>query len=148
MKKQITSTLFLTLTLISCSQPNRNWQREDVFSHDPNYASSHLSLPPDSDQDSLQVKLVQTKSGMNMYVDSIGKKLHIKPEAKVCLEIQTENSKEIIEGDCLEGGQRIVLPEDAKQKIIEKLLNGQQVHIAIDRAKTTIIPDNFNTVYN
>ena len=48
-----------------------------------------------------------------------------------------------IQSEILKGGQRIRLPLEIQQLIIDSLLEGSEVLISVGRYRATLIPDNF-----
>lgn len=48
----------------------------------------------------------------------------------------------------LQGGQRLLLTEETRQKIVEALICNQNIEIRVSRYKTRLVSDNFEQLYN
>lgn len=63
-----------------------------------------------------------------------------------CKVVLTDASIEF-DAICLEGGQRFLVPEEARDQILDHLFAGGIVNIYIGRYKGEIIPSNFKKLY-
>lgn len=69
------------------------------------------------------------------------------PDGKINVTLEIDENTFNFASERLEGGQRIMLPEEAKELIIASLLDGHLVTITVGRYQTTLILDNFENVY-
>jgi hypothetical protein len=137
--------VFLCLFLYSCSTPCREWIYEENPATSPCYASSQLSLSGSSTNCPLRVLLVRTISGIRMYVDLL--QLQVPPDPSDCskaLIIITTNDKTYpIFAYRFEGCQRMLIPSEAADELIDLLLNGHSFTIQIGSYQSDVIPINF-----
>ncbi len=102
------------------------------------------------DYSSLSLEIVRTASGTRMYLNTYS--LPLSPVSdntnKIELTLSTENGSCPVFVDSLEGGQRLIIPSDVASDVICHLLEGKPVTLSIGRYQSTIIPDNFASVYH
>ncbi len=142
------AVLPLIFFLSSCVEPSScDWQREEYHSHFPGYSSKIISLPPANDDFGLELELASYSTESDrMYINLFSLPIPENPNRpkKVDVAIAFESSTETVEADLFSGGQRILLPPEAAQKIIDSLLEGQAVTISVDRYRGEIYPENFS----
>lgn len=87
-----------------------------------------------------------------MYVNAFG--LEIQPEGQtleghstVTVTVSINHQSQEFLAYLLQGGHRLLLPENAKHLIVEALQNNYSVEISVASYTTTIIPDDFGKHY-
>jgi hypothetical protein len=63
---------------------------------------------------------------------------------KTSVYILIEEEEEEFAAYRLKGGQRLLIPEEAREKIINALLTCKQVTLRVGRYKETLSPEGFN----
>lgn len=146
--KRAVFVLFSLSLLVACSQTTRQWQLTSNEGVHTDFCSSRLSLAPESSFSGLEVDIFSTTQGRLIYINVFG--LELEPEGKnsdgnstitvtTCIDDQSLDFM----GFLLQGGHRILLPENASHIIIEALHNNKTVVMTVSHYSTTIIPDNF-----
>jgi hypothetical protein len=145
-------TALCTLSLLNgCSTPPcREWIFNDIIASCPSYNSGRLLLQPDNAYTYLEVEILRSKSGIRMYLNIL------LMEARPCEENPQKAKVEIILADetltvyahILKGGQRLLLPGEVADLLIDTLLDDQCFTIQVGAKKIVIVPDRFQESYN
>lgn len=138
------------LTLTSCGTQPRQWGCHEIRTHSPQFDSTRLILESDSSMSPLEVVFVKSYSGLRMYINLL--KLEAPPHTdnpkRTTIDITFEDEEKItIYPYLLKGGQRILLPMEITEHLIQRLLDGQSFTISLGPREIKIIPANFNDFY-
>ncbi len=146
-EKGLTISLF-SLICFSCTSTPRQWQHASNKGTHVDFRSSRLYLAPENDFSGLEVDMLDTSQGRVIYVNAFG--LQLQPEGKspeghstISVKIKINEHLEEFVGFLLQGGHRILLPNNATYLIIEALHSDKKVEISVAHYSTTVIPDNF-----
>lgn len=139
------------LILCSCSTPKcREWEIQENLTQVPSFNAGRLILTPDTNYSHLELELVRNNSGLRFYLNLLlmdAPPLREDP-TRTKAEILSENGEpELIYPYLLEGGQRLMLPGDDADALIQRLLEDNSFIIKIGRSQITVIPDNFSKAY-
>jgi hypothetical protein len=144
------SALFLFL-LNACNTEERLWNFEDHASHYAPYSSKRLILNPESQTSHLEVELVKSHSGLRMYVNLLlfeALPLENQPK-RTSLNIILDDGEEMtVYPYLLQGGQRLLLPEEISDLLINQLLCEHSFVISVGNKKTTVVFANFTELYD
>jgi hypothetical protein len=137
--------------LIGCSsQTCRQWEIDEIITKTPCFNGGRLILEPDSNCSNLEIELVRNSSGIRFYVNLLFLKAFPWPEdpARTTLSIQFEGQEAwIIHPYVLEGGQRLLIPGDVADTLVQSLLDGFCFTIQIGRSQISVVPDKFIELY-
>lgn len=138
--------LFLFLT--SCSKSSHQWICEKTLTHDPCYDSMRIILPSRNHFRELELELTQG-AYCKMYINVFSIELPEDPDCpnKTKVSLSVDGNSKIVYADRLKGGQRLLLPPDTTQMIIDSLLEGKPLSLSVSRYKAEIIPDRFSNFY-
>lgn len=139
---------FFLFILISCSK-HCAWEYEFTETACPIYESAKVYSPALSSFDGLEVEILATKTGTWMFLNvySIPLSGSCGSSGKIEVELTIDGEPLQCEGYLYEGGQRIVLDDNTRDRIIEALLNQQSVTIAIGRYHAELDPTDFVKAY-
>lgn len=139
------------LCLCSCSSPAcRQWELQEILTKRPCFNGGRLILGPDSNLSQLELELIRNRSGMRFYINLL------LLQAYPCKEDPCLTKAEIIfEGQepwiitpyLLEGGQRLQLPAEVSDQLIQALCDDRSFILKMGRSQIHAIPDNFMPGY-
>lgn len=139
------------ILLFGCSAPTcREWEIQDSLTDIPYFNSGRLILEPDSNYSRLELELVRSKSGIRLYLNLLFLKAlpsHENPHQTEITILFSQKEPWIVFPYVLRGGQRLLLPGEVSDCLIEALLNGESFIIEIGRSSIKVIPDNFSSAY-
>jgi hypothetical protein len=144
-------TLLILLTLTSCSSLyQRRWELQENTTPTPKFNSGRLILPPDSDCSNLELEITRTCSGTRFYVNLLS--LQAPPlkdnPSRTRLRITFEEQDPWdIDPFLFNGGQRLLLPADVAEILMDALFQGRSFTVSIGRSSITVIPDQFCEEY-
>lgn len=140
--------LFSCYLLSSCAEAPRQWQFTSNKGTHPDFCSSRLYLEPENNFSGLEVDILDTSQGKMIYINAFG--IELQPEGKtpegystITITISVNGQSQEYSAFLLQGGHRILLPENASHLIIENLHENKQVEISVAHYSTTIIPNDF-----
>lgn len=140
----------LFLFFSSCSTSCREWVYEEYTATSPCYKSRQISLTGSSTYCPLRIVIVQTLSGMRMYIDML--QLLAPPDpsdpTQALIFVTTDDKTYPISAYRFEGCQRLMIPSDAADELIDLLLNGQSFTIQIGSHKSDVIPTGFEPAFS
>lgn len=139
------------ITLTACSTSTcRQWEIQEILTKSPCFNGGRLLLDADSDYSHLELEIIRNSSGIRFYLNLLflqAPPLQEDP-SRTCLIIQFENQEPwTVYPYLLEGNQRLLLPGDVSDILIQSLLNEECFTIQIGRSQITVIPDNFIKTY-
>ncbi len=142
--------LCLTLLLPGCSTPCREWEIQEIITQTPCFNGGRLILSPDSDYSHLELELARHSSGIRFYINLLF--LQAPPwredPTRTCISILFEDQEPwIVYPYLLEGGQRLLLPEDIADILVQSLINDRCFTIQLGRSQISAISTNFIKVY-
>lgn len=139
------------LFLIGCSgQTPRQWEIDEIVTKTPCFNGGRLLLAPDSDCSHLEIELVRNSSGIRFYINLLFLRAFPWPEdpARTTITIQFEDQEPwIIHPFLLEGDQRLLLPGDIADTLIQALLDDFSFKIQIGRSQINVISTQFMKLY-
>lgn len=118
---------------------------EKAVTCDPLFHSVRLFYDSQDPFCQVELELVQSASGLRMYVDTFSRPLSNSNAFPITLTIDGES--QIYPAELLQGGQRLLLPDIARDAVIEALLNGQCVEIAAGPYQIEILPTKFRKYF-
>lgn len=146
-KKALLSAFFLLVT--SCSQPCQQWQIQETITRCPYYSSGKIFLSPNEEFGTLELEIDRGSSGLKMYVNAFILEIPSLPDdcSKAELIVSIENQSFTVITDRFEGGQRLLVPSEAANIIINALLECKTICLHAGRFQSTIISTGFPQVY-
>jgi hypothetical protein len=135
----------------ACSRPAcRQWEIEEIVTQNPCFNGGRLILSPDSDYSHVELELIRNASGIRFYINLLF--LHAMPwnvdHTRTCVTIQIENQDPwTVYPYLLEGGQRLLLPSNVADILVQHLLDNQSFTIQIGHNQTNVLSHNFLKVY-
>jgi hypothetical protein len=143
LKKKALCAFFLMLS--SCTTPP-HWEYQSTYTCTPAFNSGRMTLSEIDDLGQVEIELDRGTSGLRMYVNISSVPISTEDGLiAVTTVINAQSSEE--KGTILTGGQRILLGDNTRDRIIEALLNGENVHLSFLRYRACIIPDKFPDHY-
>jgi len=142
--KRALCALFLFLSLFSCSSCPQ-WHLEEAVTCDPLFRSSRIFYDNLDPYCQVELELVQSASGLRMYIDTFSRPLSNSNVFTITLTIEEE--AQIYSAELLQGGQRLLLPDVARDAVIDALLNEKCVQISAGPYQATILPTKFRRYF-
>jgi hypothetical protein len=152
LKKRTPNVLFFFLLFFSfsCVKPCQQWEMDHIEAQCPYYNSTKIYLPALNSFSNLEVEIVRTANETRMYFNIFTLEFpwicEDESKTEVCLVIDQQEYRFL--ADRLEGGQRLLLPPDALELVVQTLLQYAPVQAIVGRYTADIIPNNFCVVYN
>jgi hypothetical protein len=147
--RRVLSTLCL-LCLCSCSKTTREWNFWTNGNPNACFSSGRMTLASDNTTSQMELEISRTASGTRMYLN-----IFLLAVAPLSEDPNKATFELIIEGQAplrfypyrLEGGQRLLLPQEVSDYIIELLLSNQCFTIKLGRNQLMVIPQQFEKNY-
>lgn len=137
--------------MYSCSSPKlRQWEIQDISTQVPSFNAGRLLLSPDPPSSPLELEITRNCSGIRCYINLLT------IEAFPCSEDPSRTRLEILFEDqepwiiypyLLAGQQRLLLPGEVADTLIQRLLDNFSFTIQIGDQRLFVIPDQFISVY-
>lgn len=137
--------------LIGCSSPScHQWELQEIITHIPCFNGGRLILGAGLNDSNLELELVRNRSGIRFYLDLLF--LQAAPwsddPTRTRIEVIFEEQEPwVVYPYLLEGGQRLLLPGDLADVLVQALLDGYEFRIQIGRSHVQVIPENFSAAY-
>jgi hypothetical protein len=115
----------------------------------PCYNSGRMLLTPESENCRLSLELTRGSSGMRLYLNILFLQAPPCPEdpSRTLIEVELGDEPVMMSAYILEGGQRLLIPGEEADRLIESLSDGLPFTIKFGRHTLSIIPANFSEVY-
>ena len=139
----------LFVILSGCTPKCPQWEIEKISTPCHCFSAGKVFYPVQDTFSGIEVELDRGPSDTRMYLNiySIPLLGSCEEESKILIAVTINEIKEVIEADLLHGNQRILVPLDIMNQIIEALLGNQYVSIAVGQYCAEIPPQNFQTAY-
>ena len=148
-RKRVFSSLFLFLfSCIACSPPCHQWQIAIIKAYCPPATYVKTYLPATNTFSGMEVELMCHNGCLNLYLNAITLQFPTTNPKQTELKIVVCDQTYIFLAERLNGGQRLLLPDDAKQLVICSLLEENCVKIYAGRYETTVTDEGFAKTYN
>jgi hypothetical protein len=137
--------LFFILFISSCSKSiNNPWSLEKDNVNSP-WVSARLSLASVDVFRDLSIELIQTAHNRKMHVSAYSKRFTPSDNSPLLVPLHLKINKQASTVLCqsIDGGQKLTLPEETSNLIINHLLNGDQVSLFIDQYRAELDPITF-----
>jgi len=143
-------SLAIILVAASCQPASNSWEVKETKSQHRSHQAIRLAKKPDNPFRGMELEFVRTASGRRAY-------LNVYSLAFPSMGVDGKQTEVLIKSgeiehrflaSRLEGGQRLLLPEDAKNLLIEQLTNHQKVVIISGRFDVEVSPGEFPSLKN
>jgi hypothetical protein len=138
------------IILANCSTACREWIFLGSLTKIPCFNSGRLLLGPESDNSRLEIEIDRTRSGIRFFVNLLflqAPPLQDDPSRTKIKIIFEEQEPWEIYPYLFSGGQRLLIPGDDADILIQALLDGFSFSIQIGRSFIHVIPDKFIESY-
>jgi len=132
------------MSISACSKQVTQWELELIRGNCPPKTYSKVYLAPCSTFSGIQIELIGVGCDRQLYLSVLC--LQLSPSSSdntVDVVITIEDQSYIVSAALLEGRQRILLPDEARDLIVYALLNNQEVTVSVGRYRQILIIDNF-----
>lgn len=138
----------LQLLIVSCHPVCREWQCEHARTNCPRFDSARLYLPPESHSRGIELELLQGNSGTHLYANVFSLPLpYVSQEPKAIVHVTIDESSFSVACELLQGGQRLLFPDDAASMILTAICQGQIVTLSVGRYSEMVISTSFEKLY-
>lgn len=141
--------LLFCLPLLSCSKSCREWELSTIKATYPCATYAKARLAPQNIFNGIETEFLIAGKDATIFLNAFTLCFPASDDDDGIVEVDLaieEQSYRFL-GERLTGGQRIKLPEDAKQLIITSLLECRSIVVSVGRFQTEIVPGNFEDVY-
>lgn len=137
--------------LFSCAPtPCREWILVNTITKRPCFNSGRLFLEPDSKSHHIELEISRSASGIHMYLNLLLFPAPPLPEdsSKTCAELIVDGQEPLIFYPYrLSGEQRLLVPDEIAQKIIDLLSENHAILIKVGRDEIQVVSENFDMCY-
>lgn len=137
---------FFLLLIASCTPSCRQWQLETACAACPNTPIAKLYLPPEASYCGLEIEFARCGSDVRMYINVFSVPFPCEVSS-VEIKVSIDDVSFTSDVEVLEGGQRLLVPIDTTNQIIEALANCQTVSIRAGRYSSTLLSCNFADLF-
>lgn len=103
-----------------------------------------MFFPPCNQFNGVELEIAHGNYGYRMYVNVFARPLACDPEVVVTINDLPVTYKV----ERFDGGQRVLLPDNAAERVMQAMKDGQAVDIAIGRYRSIITPQGFGESLN
>jgi len=149
-RRAFIALVFLMLT--SCNtKASREWCFQANLTARPCYNGGRIFLEAEREYDYLEIEIVRSRSGIRFYLNILFLQampcLEDLTKAKVEVIFENEEEPWIIYSLILRGGQRLLLPTEVSNYLIQVLSEGQSFEFKVGNYHTKAIPETFEERY-
>lgn len=146
-------SLILLLALTSCTKKTeREWGLQTNVTACPRYNAGRIYLEPEKEYDYLEIEIIRSQTGIRFYINVLFLQAQpcVEDATKTKIEVIFEDEEEpwIVYGRILKGGQRILLPSDVTDYLIQSLLTGHSFDIHLGQYRIRAISNAFEKHYH
>lgn len=138
--------------LSACSSTScHQWEIQEILTKTSCFNAGRLILAPDSDCSFLEFEITRNRSGIRCYLNLLFLQASPFPDDpnRTRIEILFEDQEpRLVYPYLLNGGQRLLLPGDSADVLIQALLDDLPFTIKIGRANLQVVSTNFEAVYS
>lgn len=139
------------LFFLGCSTPAcRCWEFQEVIAKSVCFDGSRLLLAPDSEFSRLELEIVRSISGIRMYLNLFLLQVPCNMDDPLHASVTIQFEDDVpwnVSAYVLEGRQRVLMPGDVADILIEALLEERSFVIQVGRNQITVVPDHFLKAY-
>lgn len=136
--------LILAFLLASCSSNKSSWQCASL----PSSPCKKLYLTPQNTFQNLEIVLQKDGEESKAMINVYGIPLKAERDGRTKLVLTLDGTSTCYSAYLLEGGQRIVLPNDAEQKLLEALYQKKPLELAAGRYSTKVCYEGFEEPFS
>ncbi|MCX6990100.1 MAG: hypothetical protein NTX49_03405 [Chlamydiae bacterium] len=135
--------------LLGCSHRD-NWKVSHIQSGSKQFSSSRLSYHTPDTVNGIDVEFLALDTSCNLYlhVHSHPVKPYKGDPKTALVTMKTEENAKSFLAKRHEGGQRLLLPDNAKEFLVASLKEGKTVIISTSGYTSTLTPDSFERKYH
>ena len=144
--------ILLLFFITSCFSKSHDpaWVLQKNVTEKHAYNSGKLSYPAQSQFNGIEIELMKSSRDLRLYLNvftrSIPSASNDPSKALVSLNIAGKQTDFF--ADRFEGGQRLLLPQNALDTILEALQQDSTIEITLTGYRATISPDRFTKLYS
>jgi len=151
MRKRASYALFLIIFLLTaCCPPCHQWKLAAIKADCPTATYVKVYLPACSTFDGMETELMCNNGNLHLYLNAFS--LQFPANADDCSQTDVKvvicDQEHRFLAERLQGGQRLLLSDDAQQLIICSLLEGNEVEIFAGRYKSKLVCEAFSKTYD
>ena len=148
--KRFRQTFLLLLLCCASCKSNNSWTFDRVESGSSNFNSTRMTFPSPDPINGIDVELLRTSNRLYAYLNVHSlpiPQLNNHPKhAFVYFLIGEEKHR--FEALCREGGQRLLLPDEATTLLISAMQKQQTIDIKVSGYAAQVTPSGFSTYYS
>lgn len=131
-KKAVSAFFLLFFSFLSCSSPS-SWQSSHHYQSPRAYRSKQILCKASDSYKTIQLEIIKTPSSLCAYLHTLSQEFSELESFKGYSEVtlSTENDKKLFIAPRLQGGQKILLPEEALQWILNALNQNETVLVQV-----------------
>jgi len=148
-KKGALVALFFFLS--GCSNECPSWRNENIQSSScPSYSIKKVYFPTKNNLSGLELEIADSLTGLRMYLNSFSTILPAEEDDAHQTNVTYIVADQRYQAAAyrMEGGQRLLLPNDATEQILDALWDQQTVEFQVGRYKAVVDPDGFREAYS
>ena len=148
-KSTVSAFLFALCCAVGCSPQCNHWKLAVIKADCPSAYYSKIYLPSCNTFNGLEAIILSCNGNKHLYLNAYTLLLPFNPndEAHTDTLFSIEEKDYSFTAERLQGGQCLLLPDEAMELVIDSLLENKSIEITVGRYFCTLIPDNFDKVY-
>lgn len=148
--KNILRVFFLIILFYSCSPHYNAWKLSIIKADCPKASYAKIYLPASNTFNGLETEFVYSDGNLqlNLNIHSLQFPCDPTDSSITTVQITISENLYIYKANRLLGGQRLNLPFEACEQIMQALLTGIDVDIVVGRYETTLLANGFTVHYN
>lgn len=136
------------LFLVSCRSQCRQWELATIQSDCPSLTYAKVFLPTCNNFKGLSAELVSNAEGVVFYLNALTFQFQKSSDPGFStVDIEIDGQWYSSQAIRLEGGQKIILPQELQELIVTALVADQPVEVRVGRYHELLIADNFTKTY-
>lgn len=150
LQRALIALCLMFLAGCSPSTPCKEWELQQNTTNIPCFNTGRLVLGPDSNCSNLEMEIDRSRSGIRCYINLLFLQIppHEDDPTRAQVQILFDDQEPwIVYPYLFRGGQRMLLPGDVADYLIQVLLEGYSFTIQIGRSKLEVIPVDFSESY-
>jgi len=146
---QRASVALFFLLAASCSDTSRKWEYHQNLSPIMHTNSARLVLATETGEAPFELEMIRTSSGLRIYLNILRFQapLHLDMDNKTELTITIGNNASILYPHVLKGGQRLLLPSDFYETLIQAILDDKKIKVGMGFRSFRLCSTNFKQSY-
>lgn len=137
----------LLVLLSACSTPS-HWSSNEIRSRTQEHDSTKLSYLSKDRAHGIDLEFLKTNQHLHIFLNVHSLPIPSNKNKTAHLKLESSGKISTCEAHLLEGGQRLLLPEETASLLIESLKNQNDVTLTLPGYRTTVLAEDFSKKFH